>query len=200
MRASAAGEGLRPRSSSFARINESIFVAGHALSLIFGEGISCAGWNDHHRRPVSMSMPLSGAAGKLAELGVKTIINLRGEVDVTRVEQKEAEAAGLKYFSVEMPGLSAPSDDQVARVMAIINNPENQPVFIHCKRGADRTGTITAIYRIANEGWSAERAIAEARLRGMSWAEFGMRGYIADYYKLKLRNRNQSTAASTATR
>ena len=146
------------------------------------------------------AQPLSGAASKLAELGVKTIINLRGEVDLTRVEQKEAEAAGLRYFSVEMPGLSAPSDDQVARVMAIINNPENQPVFIHCKRGADRTGTITAIYRIANEGWSAERAIAEARLRGMSWAEFGMRSYIADYYKLHVRNRDQSTAASTATR
>lgn len=147
------------------------------------------------------AQPLSGAAGKLAELGVKTIINLRGEVDVTRVEQKEAEAAGLRYFSVEMPGLSAPSDDQVARVMAIINNPENQPVFIHCKRGADRTGTITAIYRISNEGWTAERAIAEARLRGMSWAEFGMRSYIADYYKLQVRSRNQSTAASsTATR
>jgi protein tyrosine/serine phosphatase len=146
------------------------------------------------------AQPLSGAAQKLAELGVKTIINLRGEVDLTRVEQKEAQTAGLSYFSVEMPGLSAPSDEQVARVMAIINNPENQPVFIHCRRGADRTGTIAAIYRISNEGWTAEHAIAEARLHGMSWAEFGMRSYISDYYKQQVRTRNQSTAAAATSR
>lgn len=144
------------------------------------------------------AQPLNGAAKKLAELGVKTIINLRGEEDLSRVEQKEVETAGLRYFNVGMPGLSAPSDEQVTRVMAIINNPENQPVFIHCKRGADRTGTIAAIYRISNEGWTAERAIAEARLHGMSWAEFGMRSYISDYYKQQVRTRNQSTAAATS--
>lgn len=144
------------------------------------------------------AQPLSGAAKKLTELGVKTIINLRGEDDLSRVEQKEVETAGLRYFSVGMPGLSAPSDEQVARVMAIINNPENQPVFIHCKRGADRTGTIAAIYRISNEGWTGERAIAEARLHGMSWAEFGMRSYISDYYQKQVRTRNQSTATVTS--
>lgn len=143
------------------------------------------------------AQPLGGAASKLAALGVKTIVNLRGEDDLSRVEQKEAETAGLRFFSVAMPGLSAPSDEQVAQVMAIINNPENQPVFIHCKRGSDRTGTIAAIYRISNEGWTAERAIAEAKLHGMSWAEFGMRSYISDYYyKQQVRNRNQSAAAA----
>ncbi|PYT02564.1 MAG: hypothetical protein DMF60_20930 [Acidobacteria bacterium] len=145
------------------------------------------------------AQPLQGAAGKLAELGVKTIINLRGEEDLSRVEQKEVETAGLRYFNIGMPGLSAPSDEQVARVMAIVNDPENQPVFIHCKRGADRTGTIAAIYRISNEGWTAERAIAEARLHGMSWAEFGMRSYISDYYNKQVRTRNQSTAAAATT-
>jgi protein tyrosine/serine phosphatase len=147
------------------------------------------------------AQPLNGAAKKLAELGVKTIINLRGEDDLSLVEQKEVETAGLRYFSVGMPGLSAPSDEQVAQVMAIINSPENQPVFIHCKRGADRTGTIAAIYRISNEGWTAERAIAEARLHGMSWAEFGMRSYISDYYnKQQVRNRNQSAATAATSR
>jgi protein tyrosine/serine phosphatase len=147
------------------------------------------------------AQPLNGAAKKLAELGVKTIINLRGEDDLSRVEQKEVETAGLRYFSVGMPGLSAPTDEQVARVMAIINSPENQPVFIHCKRGADRTGTIAAIYRISNEGWTADRAIAEARLHGMSWAEFGMKSYISDYYnKQQVRNRNQSAATAATSR
>src|SRR5436190_15663589 len=109
------------------------------------------------------AQPLNGFGKKLSEAGVKTIINLRGEDEISRDEQKEAEAAGLRYFGVSMPGLSAPSDEQVNRVMAIIDNPENQPVFIHCKRGSDRTGTIAAVYRMSHDGWNAERAIAEAK-------------------------------------
>jgi len=143
------------------------------------------------------AQPLSGASKRLAELGVKTIINLRGEDELSRQEQKEAEQAGLHYFSVAMPGLSAPSDELVGRVMAIVNNPENQPVFIHCKRGSDRTGTIAAIYRISHDGWTADRAVAEARSHGMSWAEFGMRSYIFTYYKQQ-QQRDRGQPAATA--
>lgn len=143
------------------------------------------------------AQPLTGYAGRLGELGVKTIINLRGEDEITRDEQKEAETAGMRYVNISMPGLSAPSDEQVSRVMAIIDNPDYQPVFIHCKRGSDRTGTIAAVYRIAHDGWDAEHAIAEAKHYGMSWAEFGMKGYISSYYKQQLRTRSQPAGATT---
>lgn len=145
------------------------------------------------------AQPLGGASKRLAELGVKTIINLRGEDELSRQEQKEAEQAGLRYFSVAMPGLSAPSDELVGRVMAIVNNPENQPVFIHCKRGSDRTGTIAAIYRISHDGWNADRAVAEARSHGMSWAEFGMRSYIFAYYRQQQQRDHGQPAATAST-
>ena len=141
------------------------------------------------------AQPANGGIKKLSELGIKTVINLRGTDELTVAQQKEAEAAGLKYFNIPMPGLSAPSDDQVERVLAVINNPENQPVFIHCKRGSDRTGTIAAIYRMSHEDWTSDRAIAEARRYGMSWAEFGMRSYIENYYKKLSSNRTQPAAA-----
>jgi protein tyrosine/serine phosphatase len=142
------------------------------------------------------AQPLEGGLKKLSELGIKTVINLRGPDDRASWEQEEAESAGLRYFNLPMPGLSAPSDEQVARAMEIVNDPTNQPVFIHCKRGSDRTGTISAIYRISREGWTADRAIAEARQNGMSWAEFGMRSYISNYYKRQTRTQHQPTAAS----
>lgn len=129
------------------------------------------------------AQPAAGGIKKLAELGVKTIINLRGEDDNTRAEQREAEAAGLRYYSIAMPGLSRPSEEQMARVAALIDGQENGPVFIHCKRGSDRTGTVVAVYRITHEGWTGERAIDEARRHGMSWMEFGMREYISDAYR-----------------
>lgn len=141
--------------------------------------------------------PAKGGIIKLSELGIKTIINLRGEDENTRAEQKEAEQAGLRYFSVAMPGLSRPTDEQIARVMAIIDAPENGPVFVHCKRGADRTGTIIAIYRISHEDWTDEHAISEAKRRGMSFVQFGMKDYISDYYRLRKKNQPQSISTKT---
>jgi uncharacterized protein (TIGR01244 family) len=125
--------------------------------------------------------PKDGGLKKLAELGIKTIINLRGASEQTRAAQAETEAAGLRYFNIPLPNLGRPTDEQVARVMAIIDAPENWPVFIHCQRGSDRTGTIIAVYRIAKEGWTGERAQAEAKRYGMHWLQFQKKDYISDY-------------------
>lgn len=127
--------------------------------------------------------PKSGGVKKLAELGIKTIINLRGADQTTRAEEVEARAAGLTYFNISMPGLSRPTPDQVARVMAVLNDEQHWPVFIHCKRGSDRTGTVVALYRISNEEWTASQAMTEAKRHGMSWLEFGMKDYVSDYYR-----------------
>ncbi len=129
------------------------------------------------------AQPQAGGLKKLAELGINTIINLRGEDEFGRAEQKEAEALGLRYYSIPMGGLSRPSDEEVERVLKLINAPENGKIFVHCKHGADRTGTVIACYRISQENYSAEQAQAEAKKYGMSWVQFGMKGYISDYYK-----------------
>ena len=127
--------------------------------------------------------PGTGGIKKLGDLGVKAIVNLRGEDDVSCAEEREAAAAHIRYFKVPMAGIGRPSDAEISKVMAIIDNPENWPVFVHCKHGCDRTGTVVACYRISHDNWDGERATAEAKKFGMSWIEVGMRGYIADYYK-----------------
>jgi len=134
---------------------------------------------------------------RLKELGVTTVINLRGEDDLAVAEKEAVERAGLRYFNIGLPGMSGPSNEQVAQVMTIIDAPASGPVFIHCRRGSDRTGTIAAVYRISHEGWTAEKALAEAKRYGLSWAEFGMKRYIADYYD---RHAKSKPAAATASR
>jgi tyrosine-protein phosphatase SIW14 len=128
------------------------------------------------------AQPLSGGMRLLAAQGIKTIINLRGEDEGTRAESTDAREAGLRYFNVPMNGLSRPTDEQVERVLALINDSQNWPVFVHCNHGKDRTGTIIACYRISHDGWTSEKAKAEARHYGMSWVQFGMKDYIKDYY------------------
>ena len=129
------------------------------------------------------AQPKAGGISKLAALGIKTIVNLRREDDHTRAEAAAAQASGLRYFNIPMPGTSKPTDEQINRALALINAPENQPVFVHCQRGADRTGTVIACYRILKDGWTAGQAKKEAEHYGMYWTEFGMKDYIEDFYK-----------------
>jgi tyrosine-protein phosphatase SIW14 len=126
--------------------------------------------------------PKDGGLRKLKDLGVKTIVNLRGEDAHTRAESEEAHSLGLRYYSISLPEFSRPQDEEVACALSIINNPENQPIFIHCHHGKDRTGTIVACYRISHDGWTAKRAKDEARRYGLGWVEIGMRRYIDKYY------------------
>lgn len=127
------------------------------------------------------AQPKPGGIKKLAELGFKTIVDLRGESKGRQAEKAEAEAAGLRYFNLPLPKLNRPTDEQVARVMAMIDAPENQPVFIHCERGVDRTGTIIAVYRIAHDGWDNSRAAGEAEAFGMSMFQIKEKSYISHY-------------------
>jgi protein tyrosine/serine phosphatase len=126
--------------------------------------------------------PAEGGVAKLKALGIRSIINLRYERDISEVEEAEAKAAGVRYYNVPMYGLARPDDAKVKRVLALINDPENQPAFVHCKRGCDRTGAIVACYRIESSLWTAQRSIVEAMAYGMYRAEWAKRAFIRDFY------------------
>ncbi len=134
------------------------------------------------------AQPKDGGLKKLADLGIKSIVNLRGESEGNQLEEAEAKELGMQYFSVPMSSLGRPTSEQVKQVMEIIETKEKAPVFIHCRRGADRTGVIIAIYRIDNDGWTAEQAIEEAKLYGMGMVQFQKRDYIKDYYEKRREN------------
>lgn len=129
------------------------------------------------------AQPLPGGIQRLATLGIKTVINLRDDDERESDEEAEVRAAGLHYFNVPMSGFRSPSDEQIEKVLLIINDARNWPVFIHCHHGEDRTGTIIACYRISQDGWTSEQAKREAKHHGMSRSQFRMKDYIKDYYK-----------------
>lgn len=124
----------------------------------------------------------------LSRMRIKTVVNLRDNDERARVEEAAARAAGLNYFNLPLAHFDKPADEQVARILSIITAPENQPVFVHCKRGADRTGTIIAIYRIEHDGWTSTQAKDEAKHFGLGFWQVHMKDYIADYYRRKHEN------------
>ena len=125
--------------------------------------------------------PRAGGVARLRELGIKTIINLRGTSAQTQADEAEARALGLNYFNVELPRWGRPSDTRVRHILELIDAPENGRVLVHCKDGVDRTGMIVAIYRLTHDGWTSHKALAEAERSGMRRIQFWMRDYVEDY-------------------
>jgi len=127
--------------------------------------------------------PLEEGWQSLAKLGVKTVVDLRqrDEHD-TASEAQAAKAAGMRYVNVPMKGIVAPADEQIREVLALLDAVPGSPVFVHCRRGADRTGTVIACYRMSHDHWQNERALQEAKSLGMSWLELGMKHYIQSFH------------------
>jgi len=128
------------------------------------------------------AQPNGDGIKSLARLGVKTIINLRMTNDVWSAEEAEAQAAGITYTNVPMSGIGRPTDEQVTKVLSIIETGLH-PVFVHCQHGADRTGTVIACYRIRHDKWTSKQALLEAKEYGMSPLEIGMKHYVVDFGK-----------------
>jgi protein tyrosine/serine phosphatase len=56
-----------------------------------------------------------------------------------------------------------PSSTTIDQFLKIVNDPANQPVYVHCVGGRHRTGVMTAVYRMTQEGWSADQAFQEMK-------------------------------------
>ena len=102
-----------------------------------------------------------GGMLRLQKLGVKTILNLENDSVAIALEAKWAKGAAITQISSPMSGYWTPNDAQVDRLLKVIADPANQPIYIHCMKGMDRTGVIVALHRVYNEGWPQARAQAE---------------------------------------
>ena len=120
---------------------------------------------------------------QLAVLGIKTIISFRDHSEKVRREKRIAEENGLHFINLHLSNWFASKDKEIHTIIEIIRDPAHHPVFIHCKRGADRTGTVVAVYRMMFDGWTDKQANREAKLRGIGWWQVWMKDYIKDYYK-----------------
>jgi protein tyrosine phosphatase (PTP) superfamily phosphohydrolase (DUF442 family) len=109
------------------------------------------------------AQPSHKAIEKLAQSGVKTIVDLRYAGGGCEDEAAVAEQYGIKYINIPF-GFENPSLKNVAKFLAIVSTPANQPVFVHCRQGADRTGTVVGIFRILHDHWSFSQAYDEMRL------------------------------------
>ena len=124
----------------------------------------------------------------LQQLGVRTVINLREEADAIRTDERRiVESLGMKYVHLPVKdgsfftGARRIPEDTVRAFLDLVGTTAPGPMFVHCRRGADRTGALVGLYRIARYGWSSAEAIAEARQVGMRWWYVGLRRQLAEF-------------------
>ena len=108
------------------------------------------------------SQPEGRDYNALATLGVKSVINLTSD-DAEASEPSRVSAAGMKYFQIPMTTHTPPTPAQIEQFLKIVNDPADQPVYVHCVGGRHRTGVMTAMYRMIDQGWSGDRAFAEMK-------------------------------------
>jgi protein tyrosine/serine phosphatase len=110
------------------------------------------------------AQPTAEGMEELKKLGIKTIISLRAHHD----DEDKVKGTGLVLIRIPMDTWH-PTDEHVLLFLKAVEDPKNAPVFVHCQHGADRTGTMCAIYRIAVQGWTREEAIAEMTQGGFGF-------------------------------
>lgn len=98
---------------------------------------------------------------QLAALGIKTIVDLRG--DSERGARTSAERAGLRYINLPMEPKHYPEADAAQRFLDIVNDEANGPYYVHCAGGKHRTGVMVAVYRMEVDKWDIERAYQEMK-------------------------------------
>lgn len=144
----------------------------------------------------------------LKSIGVKNVINLQGgdlnskfgkiipwaepgeRPEVIAGERDAANNAGMGYLHSPLNSLepvTIEEDKAIDEVLAFMNDKNNQPLFIHCEHGADRTGLLVALYRVKYEGVDVELARKEWIKNGHNKLHQIFTGDLDVYYYEKVK-------------
>ena len=126
--------------------------------------VKCAGVPNLHKVSDGLyrsAQPTAEGMTNLVALGIKTVVNLRDN----HSDLDEMRGLPLKARRIEIATWKM-KDEHVLRFISIVDDTNAVPVLVHCQHGADRTGTMCAMYRILREGWSEDDAMDEMKNGG----------------------------------
>ena len=126
--------------------------------------MTCAGVPNLHKvsdKLYRSAQPTAEGMTNLVALGIKTVVNLRdNHSDSDEIGGLPLKARRIEIFTANM------KDKYVDEFLSIVDDTNAVPVLVHCQHGADRTGTMCAMYRILREGWMVGDAIDEMKKGG----------------------------------
>jgi len=104
------------------------------------------------------AQPTLNGIRNLKEMGIKTVVNLC----TFHSDRDMLKDTGLGYEHIPMIGWPLfPKEEQIIKFLQIVTDNQKTPILVHCQHGADRTGALCAVYRIAVQGWTKEKALED---------------------------------------
>lgn len=97
----------------------------------------------------------------LRALGVNTVISFTLGEEGDKAEAARTARLGMDFVALPWSTMEVPEPDQVRTFLTYLREHPERTIFVHCKAGADRTGVMIALSRIALDGWTAQRAVDE---------------------------------------
>jgi protein tyrosine/serine phosphatase len=119
-------------------------------------------WPNRHKIAPGVwrsAQPLPHHIRAMAQMGVKTIINLRGDrpSSTLKVERATCREHGIHLINFEVRSRETPSREEIHAIKDLFDAVE-YPFLMHCKSGADRVGLMSALYLHLRHGIPIEEA------------------------------------------
>lgn len=121
----------------------------------------------------------------LAQLGIKTIIDLRE--DPEDYSKSMAEAVGMTYVNIPMIAKKYPTPEATATFLKTVNDPATGKFFVHCAGGRHRTGAMGAVYRFQFYNWNFDQVYKEMKQYDFytSWGHGAFKDFVKDYARAR---------------
>jgi protein tyrosine/serine phosphatase len=146
----------------------------------------------------SGQLTAEGFADTVARFGIRTIVNVQDDYPDPAIETsyfkrttvRESELCrrlGVRFVFIAPDLISRrliPAHRPVAieQFLAVMDDPANYPVLLHCRAGLHRTGVLTTIFRMEYQGWSHRDALEELRRNGFGeYPSTAANDYIKQY-------------------
>lgn len=169
----------RDRAAPYVRYMDMLLLDHLFVRLVFP--------NRHRLSPQTWraAQPLPHQVRDIARRGVRTIVNLRGQLDTSTYafEKSACEAAGITLVDFRVRSRAAPTRAEVLGARDLFASLD-YPILMHCKSGADRVGLMSALYLHTRHGVPIETARRQLSLRygHIRQADTGILDHFFDAY------------------
>jgi len=109
------------------------------------------------------AQPTAEGFAQLKHMGIDTVVRLSLGEEGSEAERNIVEPLGMRFVNLPWSSVHDPNADQIVAFLSLMKEHPERTFFVHCKAGADRTGTFVALYRIAIDRWSTVRALDEMK-------------------------------------
>jgi predicted protein tyrosine phosphatase len=117
----------------------------------------------------------------------RSVVNLckPGEMGEARweAEREAVRNAGARLIEASMPVNINADDPELEEHMAILSNPDNYPMLVHCQHGVTRTAKFLAMYDIAFRHKTAAESLAAQPLFGREDHNVNVRAFSKNFEK-----------------